>query len=97
MDHYIDMAEKNGLKVTINDVMTARIDWDMLEDRFKQFRTAHNFRPADAAVIIILTASGRFLYFIKMTLRSANEFGAVFLFRTEAVQLIKTRERLRVL
>ena len=50
MDHYIDLAEKYGLKVTLNDSMTARPDWNELEDRFRMFRTAHNFAPASAAL-----------------------------------------------
>lgn len=92
MDYYIDMARKNGLSVTINDVMTARTDWDRLEDRFKQFRTAHNFRPADGSGIP--HNKWEVAYFIKMLVKSAKENGAEFLFRTEASQLIKTGGRI---
>ncbi len=94
MDHYIGMAEKNGLTVTLNDVMTARIDWDGLEDRFKQFRTAHNFRPAEGSGANIPRSKWEAAYFIKMLVKSAKEGGAKFLFRTEAVQLIKKGGRI---
>jgi fumarate reductase flavoprotein subunit len=93
MDYYIAMAEKNGLKVTINDVMTARIDWDQLEDRFKQFRTAHNFRPADGSGVPH-NSKWEISYFTKMLVKSAKEFGAEFLFRTEAMQLIKKDKKI---
>jgi succinate dehydrogenase/fumarate reductase flavoprotein subunit len=87
MDHYIDMAEKCGLKVSLNDYMTARIDWDGLEDRFKQFRTAHNFRPADGSGIP--HCRWEVAYFTNMLVKSAKSLGAEFMFRTEAVQLVQ--------
>jgi glycine/D-amino acid oxidase-like deaminating enzyme len=43
LDYYIDMAHSYGLKVTLNDEMTARSDWHSLEDKFKQFQSAHLF------------------------------------------------------
>ena len=43
MNHYLDMAESVGYEVILNTEMTARSDWDTLEDRFKQFRTAHKW------------------------------------------------------
>ena len=91
MDYFIDLAEKNGLKVTINNFMTARTDWDNLEDRFKQFRTAHNFTPAEGSSHPYYR--WEISYLISILVKSAKEHGASFLFNTEAVQLIKKDDR----
>jgi succinate dehydrogenase/fumarate reductase flavoprotein subunit len=91
MDCFIDLAEKNSLKVTINNFMTARTDWDNLEDRFKQFRTAHNFTPAEGSSQPYYR--WEISYLINVLVKSAKEHGASFLFNTEAVQLLKSDDR----
>ncbi|NLA85696.1 MAG: hypothetical protein GX847_00110, partial [Clostridiales bacterium] len=47
LDYYIDMAYRYGMEVTLNDEMTARADWDALEDKYKQFQSAHVFEITD--------------------------------------------------
>ncbi|MGI6104837.1 MAG: FAD-dependent oxidoreductase [Raoultibacter sp.] len=87
MDHYIEMAEKVGYEVILNTEMTARSDWDTLEDRFKQFRTAHKFMlPEGSSLPEQMWNVG---YFISMVADDAQANGAVFEFNTTAEQLIK--------
>ena len=91
MDHYIDMAEKYGLKVTLNDSMTARPDWDGLEDRFRMFRTAHNFSPADKPAAVEDKAAIR--HFVRMLRKDAEARGAEFLFRCTPEKLTRSGSR----
>ncbi|MBR4692126.1 MAG: FAD-dependent oxidoreductase, partial [Oscillospiraceae bacterium] len=91
MDHYIDLAEKYGLKVTLNDSMTARPDWDGLEERFRMFRTAHNFAPADQPAAVEDKAAIR--HFVRMLRKDAEAHGAQFLFRCTPVKLTKSGAR----
>ena len=92
MDHYIDLAEQYGLKVRLNDTMTARADWADLEPRFRQFRTAHNFAPADRPAVVEDKAAIR--HFVRMLKKDAEAHGAEFLFRTPAVRLLKSGGRI---
>ena len=92
MDHCIDLAEKYGLKVRLNDTMTARADWADLEPRFRQFRTAHNFAPADRPAVVEDKAAIR--HFVRTLKKDAEAHGAVFLFRTPAVRLLKSKGRI---
>ena len=91
MDHYIDMAERYGLKVTLNDSMTARPDWNELEDRFRMFRTAHNFAPADKPAVVEDKAAIR--HFVRMLRKDAEAHGAEFLFRCTPEKLTKAGGR----
>lgn len=87
MDYYIDMAERSGLQTSLAIEMTARADWDTLEDRFKQFKTAHRFTPAPGSNIEEQTWGTA--YFINMVLDDAKKNGTVVAFKTKAEQLIK--------
>lgn len=87
LDYYIDMAHQYGMEVTLNDEMTARVDWNRLDDKFKQFQSAHIFE---------LTGKSPFKkskwnagYFVEMVFESARRHGARFRFKTKAEQLIK--------
>ena len=92
MDHYIDLAERYGLKVRLNDTMTARADWDKLEDRFRMFRTAHNFAPADKPALVEDKTAIR--HFVRMLYRDAEAHGAEFLFRCTPLRLTKAGGRI---
>ncbi len=87
MDYYIDMAEEVGYEVILNTEMTARSDWDTLEDRFKQFRTAHKFLLPEGSDLP--EQAWNVGYFISMVAEDAQKQGAVFEFNTTAEQLIK--------
>jgi fumarate reductase flavoprotein subunit len=89
LDHYIDMAERDyQLEVTLNDDMTARADWNTLDDKFKQFQTAHLFWRKDGSPIH--PSKWNVAYFIEMIVDSAKKHGAIFRFKTTAEQLIKS-------
>ncbi len=92
MDHYIDLAEKYGLRVRLNDSMTARADWNTLEPRFRQFRTAHNFSPDGQPAAVEDKAAIR--HFVRMLKKDAEAHGAQFLFKTAALRLTKARGRI---
>jgi len=92
MDRMIDLAEKYGLRVRLNDTMTARADWADLEPRFRQFRTAHNFAPLNGAAVVEDKAAIRF--FVRMLKKDAEAHGAEFLFRTPVVKLTKAKGRI---
>ena len=87
MDYYIDMANELGYEVILNSEMTARSDWDTLDDRFKQFRTAHKFTLPEGSSLP--EQPWNVGYFISMVADDAQANGAVFEFETTAEQLIK--------
>lgn len=91
MDYYIDKAIENGLEVHLNNQMTARSDWDTLEDRFKQFRTAHKFSPLEMS----MRDDGEWVTanLIEMNQNDAMANGAEFLYNTKAEQLIREGDR----
>lgn len=86
LDYYIEMARRTGLSVTLNDEMTARADWNRLEDKYKQFQSAHIFD---------ITNKCRFEkrkwnagYFVEMVYERALAQGAEFRFNTCGKRLI---------
>ena len=84
MNHYIDMAGEFGLQVVLNDKMTARSDWDGLEERFRQLKfTAHNFLNPDK--------EEQFpeINLVTMLCESAQKLGATVKFNPKAEQLVK--------
>lgn len=91
MDHYLDMAKESGYQVILNSEMTARSDWDTLEDRFKQFRTAHKWTLPEGSDIP--EQMWNVMYFINMVADDARKNGAVFQFETPAVQLVAEEGR----
>jgi fumarate reductase flavoprotein subunit len=86
-DYYHDLAKGKGLKISLNSQNTARSDWDTLEDRFKQFRTAHKFSDDERHY----REDGKFVNanFVEMVRDAAKEHGVVFSFKTKAEQLIR--------
>lgn len=87
MNHYIDLAEERGLEVVLNDKMTARSDWDGLEERFRQLKfTAHNFLSDKEEQFPEINL-------VNMLYDSATELGATVKFGTKAEQLIKENDR----
>jgi succinate dehydrogenase/fumarate reductase flavoprotein subunit len=88
LDHYIGMAERDyQMEVTLNDDMTARADWDTLEDKYKQFQTAHLFHRKEGS--LIRPSKWNVAFFIEMVVDSARKQGAEFRFKTTAEQLMK--------
>jgi succinate dehydrogenase/fumarate reductase flavoprotein subunit len=91
MDHYLDMADASGYVVVLNTEMTARSDWDTLDDRFKQFRTAHKFTlPEGSSIPEQMWTTG---YFIEMVLGDAEAKGAAIRYNTDAKQLVKDADK----
>ncbi len=87
MNHMIDLAEEHGITVSLNDKMTARSDWDELEERFRQLKyTAHNFTTEEELPFPEINL-------VQMLHDVAVENGAVVLFDTKAEQLVKENER----
>ncbi len=86
MDHYIEMAKEVGYEVILNTEMTARSDWDTLDDRFKQFRTAHKFILPEGSTLA--EQPWNIGYFVSMVAEDAQKRGAVFSFNTAAEQLV---------
>lgn len=91
MDKYVALAQEYGLDVRLNDSMTARADWNELEPRFRQFRTAHNFSPK--GVIATPEDKAAIRFFVNMLRDDAEKHGAGFLFHTEAKRLLKRSGR----
>jgi succinate dehydrogenase/fumarate reductase flavoprotein subunit len=87
LDYYIDMAERYGMEVTLNDEMTARADWNTLEDKYKQFQTAHVFDITDRSPF--KKSKWNAQYFVGMVADLAQQRGASFRYRTKAERLIK--------
>jgi len=88
LDRYIDMAREMGMTVTMNDKMTARADWDKLDDRYKQFQSAHIFDITDRCPMKKRAPMSNAGYFVEMVYERAKAQGAVFLFDTCAKKLI---------
>ncbi len=91
MDRYMALAEEYGLDVRLNDTMTARIDWDRLDERFRQFQTAHTFSPRGNPSSVENKSAIR--PFVSMLAEDAQAHGARFLFRTRALRLHRSRGR----
>ena len=86
LDYYIELAEKAGLRVYINDEMTARVDWDKLDDKYKQFQTAHVFELTDNCTL--KPRKWNVGYLIETIFEAAKKNGAQFRFNTTAERLI---------
>ena len=87
MNHLIDLAEARGITVSLNDKMTARSDWDGLEERFRQLKyTAHNFTTEEPLPFPEVNL-------VNMLVEVAQENGADVWFETKAEQLIKEGDR----
>ncbi len=91
LDHYIDMMEDAGYTVKVNDEMTARTDWDTLDDRYQMFRSPHLFEVPEGSSLkkVMWNAA----YLVRTVMASAEALGARFWFNTEAVQLIREGDR----
>lgn len=86
LDHYIEVAERAGLRVYINDEMTARVDWDTLEDKYKQFQTAHVFELTGKCTL--KKRKWNVGYLVETIFEEAKRLGAEFRFETKAERLI---------
>jgi len=86
LDRYIDMAPRYGLTVSLNDEMTARADWNKLEDKFKQFQTAHVFERTEKCSF--KKSKWNVEYLIQMIIDMAKSNGAQFRFKTKAERLV---------
>ena len=87
LNHYIRMAEARGYTVKLNSELTARADWDKLDEKYRMFRTAHIFDAPEG--------SGHpkerwhAAYYMQVVYASARELGVRFLFDSPAVRLVK--------
>lgn len=92
MDHYLALAEAHGFRTRLNDAMTARSDWDRLDERFRQFRTAHNFLPPgsegepDGKTAVVP--------FVRLLREDAEAHGAEFRFGSKAQRLLRRGGRI---
>ena len=86
LDYYIDMARRMGMEVTLNDDMTARADWNRLEDKYKQFQSAHLFDITDKCRFEKRKWNAG--YFVEMVYERAKAQGAEFRFNTSGKRLI---------
>ncbi len=87
LDRYIDMAYDYGMEVSLNDEMTARADWNMLEDKYKQFQSAHIFDITDKSPF--KKSKWHAKYFVDMVVEEAKKNGATFRFKTKAERFVK--------
>ena len=87
LNHYIRMAEARGVTVKLNAVMTARADWNELDEKYRMFRTAHIFEAPEG--IGFPKERWNAAYFQKVVYDSALELGVKFLFNAPAVRLIR--------
>ena len=85
LDYYIDMARALGMSVKLNDEMTARADWDQLDDKYKQFQTAHVFDITENCHMKKKKWNAG--YFMEMVYDRALTQGAQFRFNTCAKKL----------
>ena len=86
LDYYIDMAKQAGLTVKLNDEMTARADWNRLDDKYKQFQSAHLFDITDTCRFKKRKWNAG--YFVEMVYDRAVSQGAEFRFNTGAERLV---------
>ena len=86
LDYYIDIAERIGMTVSLNDEMTARADWYLLEDKYKQFQSAHVFEITEKCSLKKRKWSAG--YFVEMVYDRAVAQNARFRFNTPAERLI---------
>ena len=86
LDYYIDMARDVGLTVRLNDEMTARADWNNLDDRYKQYQSAHVFELTDRCHYKERKWSAG--YFVEMVYDRAKSQGVDFRFNTSAERLM---------
>ncbi|MCI8593650.1 MAG: FAD-dependent oxidoreductase [Oscillospiraceae bacterium] len=87
LNHYIDLLEQEGYCITINDEMTARTDWDTLDDRYRMFRTPHIIDVPEGSNLP--KERWNMAYLVKAAFRHAQAHGARFLFNTSAEQLVR--------
>ncbi len=87
LNRYVDLMEEAGYTVKINDEMTARTDWDTLDDRYQMFRSPHLFEVPEGSSLPTTTWNSAYL--VRTALAAAEKLGARFLFNTEAVQLVR--------
>jgi len=85
LDYYIDMARQIGMSVTLNDEMTARADWNGLDDKYKQFQSAHIFDITDKCKLKKRMWNAD--YFVEMVSDRAKAQGASFRFNTDVKKL----------
>lgn len=86
LDYFIDMAERAGLRVYINDEMTARIDWDTLDDKYKMFQSAHVFELTDSCKL--KKRKWNVSYLVETIYNTARENGVEFRHNTKVEQLV---------
>ena len=87
LDHYIGMMEAEGYRVSLNTELTARSDWDELEEKYQMFQSAHLFDLPEGSDEP--KSKWNVAYLVRFAHHKAVEAGAEFMFNTAAVQLIR--------
>lgn len=89
-DHYSELCAKRDIPSILAISETSKVDWDTLEDQFKEFRTGITFGRADEGVVID-TESFTFIesHIVETLLEEATSQGAESFFNTHAEQLVK--------
>ena len=91
LNRYIDLLEQEGYTVQLNDEMTARTDWDTLEEKYQMFRSPHIFDVPEGSPL--KKERWNAAYLVKTAFQDAKAKGAQFRFHTEALQLVREGDR----
>ena len=91
LNRYIDLLEEAGYTVTINNEMTARTDWDTLEEKYQMFRSPHIFDVPEGSDLP--KERWNSAYIVKTAFQAAKELGAQFRFKTSAERLVREGDR----
>lgn len=91
LSHYIEMAEQQGYTVILNSELTARADWNTLDEKYRMFRTAHIFDVPEGSDL--KKERWNVAYFMNVVYGSAQKLGVRFSFHTKAEQLIRENGR----
>lgn len=91
LSHYIRLMEAEGYKVNLNTELTARSDWNELEEKYQMFQSAHLFDLPEGSDEP--KSKWNVAYLVRFAYRKALEEGAQFMFNTDAKQLIRQGDK----
>lgn len=91
LSHYIELMERDGYTVSLNTELTARSDWDQLDEKYQMFQSAHLFELPEGSSEP--KSKWNVAYLVRHVHELAKELGAEFLFNTDAQQLIRQGDR----
>lgn len=91
LDHYIDIMEQAGYTVSLNTELTARSDWNELDEKYQMFQSAHLFDVPEGSELP--KSKWNVFHLVHHVHKVAMECGAKFMFNTAAQQLIREGDR----